>query len=103
MITAKEIDFLKAQEQFEKICEFVQQAGEQGARVDQVERGLFPQAMEMCLHMLRAFVAAHGDGDEGTELERDDGRLRRLQFSPKPQRSPTLTVVKPHSRHAICG
>ena len=78
MITAKEIDFLKAQEQFEKICEFVQQAGEQGARVDQVERGLFPQAMEMCLHLLRAFVAAHGDGDEGTELERDDGTLRRL-------------------------
>jgi hypothetical protein len=78
MITAIEIDFFKAQEQFESICEFVQRASEQGARIDQVERGLFPQAMEMCLHMLRAFVAAHGDGDERAELERDDGTLRRL-------------------------
>lgn len=47
MITAIEIDFFKAQEQFESICEFVQRASEQGARIDQVERGLFPQAMEM--------------------------------------------------------
>lgn len=78
MITAKEIDFLKAQEQFERICEFMQQASEQGARIDQVERGLFPKAMEMCLQMLGAFVAAYGDGDQGTELERDDRTLRRL-------------------------
>jgi hypothetical protein len=79
MITAKEIDFLKAQEQFEKICEFVRQAGDQGQRIDQVERGLFPQAMEMCLEMLGAFVAAHGDGDEGAEIERDERTLRKLE------------------------
>ena len=79
MITAKEIDFLKAHEQLEKMCEFMQQASEQGQRIDQVERGLFPQAMEMCLHMLSAFVDAHGDGDEGAEIETEDGPLRRLQ------------------------
>ena len=79
MITAKEIDFLKAQEQFEKMCEFVRQAGEQAQRMDQVERGLFPRAMEMCLDMLAAFVAAHGDGDEGAEIEREDHMLQQLE------------------------
>jgi hypothetical protein len=80
MITAKEFDFLKAQAQFEKMCEFVRQAGVEGQRIDQVERGLFPQAMEMCLKMLQAFVAAHGDGDEGPEIEQEDDRtLRRFK------------------------
>ena len=40
---------------------------------------LFPQAMEMCLHMLSAFVDAHGDGDEGAEIEAEDHTLRRLK------------------------
>lgn len=89
MITAKEIDCLKAQEQFEKMCEFVRQAGEQGQRIDQVERGLFPQAMEMCLHMLGAFVAAHGDGDEGAEIEREDQLLLQLE---KPREKRYLSI-----------
>jgi hypothetical protein len=79
MITTEEIDLLKAQEQFEKMCEFVREAGERGQRIDQVERGLFPRAMEMCLHMLGAFVAAHGDGDEGAEIEREDRILQQLE------------------------
>lgn len=79
MITPKELDFLKAQAQFEKMCDFVRQAGTEGQRIDQVERGLFPQAMEMCLNMLQAFVMSHGDGDEGAEIEQDDRTLRRLK------------------------
>lgn len=78
MITAKEFDFLKAQEQFEQMCEFVRQAGQQGQRVDQVERGLFPQAMEMCLEMLLAFINAHGDGDQGPQIQHEDRPLNRL-------------------------
>ena len=78
MITAKEFDFFKAQDQFRKMCEFVRQAGATGQRIDEVERGLFSQAMEMCLHMLQAFVTAHGDGDQGAEIQRDDSTLRRL-------------------------
>ncbi len=78
MITAKEFDFLKAEQQFQKMCEFVRQAGEQGERVDQVERGLFPRAMEMCLEMLLAFINAHGDGDQGPQMECGDRPLRRL-------------------------
>jgi hypothetical protein len=79
MITAKEIEFCKAQAQFAKMCEFVRQAGEEGQRLDQVERSLFPQAMEMCLEMLRSFVEAHGDGDEGPQVEREGRTLDRLE------------------------
>ena len=78
MITAKEFDFLKARELFDQMCEFVQRAGKQGERIDQVERGLFPQAMAMCLQMLSAFVAAHGDGDEGESLQRGERSVQRL-------------------------
>jgi hypothetical protein len=78
MITTKEIEFCKAQAQFAKMCEFVRQAGEEGRRVDEVERGLFPEAMEMCLRMLQAFVEAHGDGDEGPLVERNGKTLQRL-------------------------
>jgi len=78
MITAKEFDFLKAQQQFQEMCEFIRQAGERGQRVDEVERGLFPQAMEMCLDMLLAFINAHGNGDEGPQIQDDDRFLQRL-------------------------
>jgi hypothetical protein len=79
MITAKEFDFFKAQEQFEQMCEFVRHAGEQEKRVDEVERGLFPMAMEMCLNMLRAFIKAHGDGDQGRFIQSEDHSLQRLE------------------------
>lgn len=78
MITAKEIDLCKAQAEFTKICEFVCQAVEAGRRIDEVERDLFSQAMAMCLRMLQSFVEAHGDGDEGPQIERNDRTLRRL-------------------------
>jgi hypothetical protein len=81
MISVKELDFVKAQEQFQRMCEFLDQAVSEGQRVDQVERGLFPQAMTMCLEFLRSFVEAHGDGDRGKTLEREGETLDRL---PKP-------------------
>lgn len=81
MITTKELDFFKAQEQFERICVFLEQALAEGQRIDQVERGLFAKAMTMCLELLRSFVEAHGDGDRGETVERDGETLSRL---PKP-------------------
>src|ERR1035437_3851998 len=65
MISVKELEFVKAHEEFQRMCEFLEQALSEGQRVDQVERGLFPRAMTMCLDLLRSFVVAHGDGDEG--------------------------------------
>lgn len=81
MITAKELELCKAQAQFQKMCEFLRQAADEGQRLDQVERGLFPQAMEMCLRMLQAFVEAHGDGDVGPELEHAGRTVQRLEQS----------------------
>ncbi len=78
MISAKELEFVKAQEEFQQMCKFLQQALAVGQRVDQVERGLFPQAMTMCLQLLRSFVVAHGDGDEGETMEREGKTLERL-------------------------
>jgi hypothetical protein len=79
MITAKESELLKALNQFEEMCQFVQQAAEDGMRIDQVERGLFPKALEMCRCLLEAFVKAHGDGDKGKTLEYQGQRIRRLE------------------------
>jgi hypothetical protein len=78
MISVMELDFVKAQEQFQRMCEFLEQAHAEGQRVDQVERGLFPQAMTMCLELLQSFVVAHGDGDEGETMERGGETLHRL-------------------------
>jgi hypothetical protein len=89
MISVKELDFVKAHEQFQRMCEFLDQALSQGQRVDQVERGLFPQAMTMCLELLRSFVEAHGDGDRGKTLEREGETLDRL---PKPHDKRYLSI-----------
>jgi len=89
MISQKELDVCKAREQFERMCEFLEQAFAEGQRVDQVERGLFPQAMTMCLQMLRSFVAAHGDGDQGERVEREGKMLQRL---PEPHDKRYLSI-----------
>jgi hypothetical protein len=78
MISAKELNLVQAQEQFHQMCEFLAAAFAEGQRIDQVERGLFPQAMTMCLEMLRSFVASHGDGDEGETISREGETFKRL-------------------------
>ena len=78
MITNTETAFFKAQQLFQAMCEFVQKAGEHQLRVDQVERGLFPQAMQLCLELLVDFIDAHGDGDEGEHLAHEGRSLKRL-------------------------
>ena len=40
MISTKELNVFKAQEEFERMCEFLEQALSEGRRVDEVERGL---------------------------------------------------------------
>jgi hypothetical protein len=89
MITTQELDVFKVQEQFQQICEFLKQALAEGQRLDQVERGLFPQAMSMCLEFLRSFVMAHGDGDEGETIPREGATLKRL---PEPHDKRYLSI-----------
>src|SRR3990167_5052847 len=91
MISAKELDVFKAQEQFDRMREFLEQAFAEGQRLDQVERGLFPQAMSMCLELLRSFVAAHGDGNQGETVEREGETLHRL---PEPHDKRYLSIFR---------
>ena len=89
MISAKELDLCKAQEQFGRMSNFLAQAFAECQRIDQVERGLFPQAMTMCLELLRSFVAAQGDGDQGETAQREAETLHRL---PEPHDKRYLSI-----------
>lgn len=79
MIIAHEELLLKSQQQLQEICRFIEKAVQDGLRIDQTERELFSQLLEMGRTLLRAFVAAQGDGDLGEEVERAGRRLRRLK------------------------
>lgn len=79
MIIAQEKLFLKSQQQLQEICRFVEKAVKEGRRIDETERELFSQLLEVGRTLLQAFIAAHGDGDIGEEVEQDGRRLRRLK------------------------
>jgi len=79
MIISKEQALLKAQAQLDQLIASVHQAVEQSRRIDQVERDLIAQLLDLGLTLLNLFVAQHGNGDLGTTAETDEGRtLRRL-------------------------
>jgi hypothetical protein len=79
MILAPEQAALKAQHQFDALRDFVQQAAQDGQRIDTVEREVFRQLLGLGHTMLSAFVAAQGDGDLGPQAESPEGRtVRRL-------------------------
>jgi hypothetical protein len=79
MIITPEQAALKAQNQFDALWDFVEQAARDGQRIDTVERGLFRQLLGLGHTLLSAFVAAAGDGDLGPEAETPEGRtVRRL-------------------------
>ena len=76
MILSKEQAILKAQAQ---LIVSVHQAVEQASRIDQVERDLIAQLLDLGLTLLNLFVAQHGNGDLGATTQTDQGRtLRRL-------------------------
>lgn len=77
MIFTKEQLFLKAQTQLAEIIRLVNQAVENGQRIDEMERDLFAELLTVGRTLLEGFVAAQGDGDIGEEVERDGQSLRR--------------------------
>jgi len=85
MIISQEEAFLKSRKQLQAMCRFVEQAAEEGQRIDEVERELFTQLLAVGHTLLQAFVAAQGDGDAGAELQEGERRLRRLK-EPRSQR-----------------
>jgi hypothetical protein len=79
MIMTKEERLLKAQGQLLRIIRLIEQAVENGRRIDEAERDVFTKLMEIGKTMLEEFVAAHGDGDVGERVERNGRSLRRLK------------------------
>ena len=58
MIVAQERAFLKAQQLFQALEAFVEQAAQQEQRIDRVERDLFSRLLNLGHALLSAFVAA---------------------------------------------
>jgi hypothetical protein len=85
MIITQEKHFIKAREEFEALLCWLDQADEEGLRIDQVERGLFSRLLAIGLALLKAYVAKLGPGDAGETLPRE-GRTLRRSAEPHPRR-----------------
>ena len=77
MIITPEQAALKARERFDALLNLVQQAHQDGQRIDTVERELMRHLLALGLDLLTAFVAHHGDGDQGPEVQTTDGQAAR--------------------------
>lgn len=77
MIITPEQAALKAQEQFDALRDFVQQAVQEKQRIDTVERSLMRQLLALGHTLLSAFVTQQGDGDLGPEAETAGGQTAR--------------------------
>lgn len=77
MIIAPEQAVLQAQQQFDALRDFAQQAAHEGQRIDTVERELFRQLLGLGHPLLSAFIAQRGDGDLGPQAETSNGRIAR--------------------------
>jgi len=65
MILTQEQELLKGQQQFQALAAYVSAALAAGQRIDEVERALFVQLLQLGHTLLAAFVAGHGNGDVG--------------------------------------
>ena len=81
MIMAQEQAFLKARQQLQAMVAFVEQAADDGQRIDLAERELFSQLLTLGHTLLSAFVAAQGEGDAGPELQAAEGHTVRRSKS----------------------
>jgi len=75
----QETDFLKAQQQFQRLCDLMRQAGREGWRLDEIERQAMPELMRLGLEFLTGHVESQGDGDVGPEVMYDNRTLRRSE------------------------
>jgi hypothetical protein len=79
MIMTQEQALLKAQDQLQQLLQTTRTAAEEHRRIDQVERDLMQQLLDLGLTLLNLFVARHGDGDLGPTAAAPDGHtVRRL-------------------------
>jgi hypothetical protein len=77
MILTPEHAALKAQQRFDHLLNLVQQASQDGQRIDIVERDLMRHLLALGHDLLTAFVAHQGEGDQGPEVPTTDGQTAR--------------------------
>jgi len=75
----QETEFLKAQQQFQHLCDLMRQAGREGWRMDEIERRAMPNLMRLGLEFLAGHVERQGTGDAGPEVAYDNRTLNRSQ------------------------
>jgi hypothetical protein len=75
----EETEFLKAQQQFQDLCELMRQAGRKGWRMDEIEGRAMPKLMRLGLEFLAGHVERAGTGDVGPEVAYDNRTLPRSQ------------------------
>lgn len=79
MIMTQEKEFLKAQKQTERLIALVRDAIEEGRRIDEVEKDLFAELLQLGFTLLSGFVQGHGDGNVGpTTVDKEGNTCRRL-------------------------
>lgn len=67
MITTERA-FLKCQERLEQLIVSVRKFGQDGQRIDEVEREVLSELLEMGCLLLEGFITIAGDGDVGSTL-----------------------------------
>lgn len=73
----QETEFLKAQQQFQRLCELMREASRKGWRLDEIERRVMPELMRLGLEFLTGHVEGQGTGDAGPEVTHDSRTLHR--------------------------
>jgi len=79
MIVLKEMDILKAKTELEDMLVMIQNAAEEGTRIDLVEQDLWNRLLRIGQISLYAFVHAQGTGDLGPTMPYEGHSLKRLE------------------------
>jgi hypothetical protein len=86
MIMSQEQALLKARSQLQALSELIVRAGEEGWRIDEVERVSFAELLSIGKSLLQGFVNQAGDGDVGPTAAAAEGQIVRRLEEPRPRR-----------------
>lgn len=101
---ASEREFLKVYEQIERLWDSIRRARAEDRPIDQVERAVFAELMQIGFHVLKAFVDSAGDGNLGETLDIPapaESRAREPDAPPAEGRRTVRRLPQPHTRRYV--
>lgn len=101
---ASEREFLKVYEQIERLWDSIRRARAEDRPIDQVERAVFAELMQIGFHVLKAFVDSAGDGNLGETLDVPapaESRAREPDAPPAEGRRTVRRLPQPHTRRYV--